>query len=283
MHRTPLMKPSNINVLTRHRLLSILLVLGILLVGLVLPSPVDAQDGSIIHVVQQGEYLSTIARKYGVSLGILMSHNNISNPNLIRVGQLIRIPSIAGPLPSQAAPTSTPAPFVTSTAPIVSATKTPMTEPSSSASSSASSSSSPTSPPTASTPIIGGSVAGFTAQGEPVYIVRRGDNLTGIASQFGVTVRDIVLRNRLPSLNIYIAQRLIIPIYGVTSAPTQNSSSQNSSSQPLIATATPRATSVFGWSATPTRSVVPTESSNSLYILPTVGPTSTPTPSSRLR
>lgn len=44
------------------------------------------------HVVQRGENLYRIALRYGVSLSALASINGISNPNLIYVGQVLKIP-----------------------------------------------------------------------------------------------------------------------------------------------------------------------------------------------
>ncbi len=45
-----------------------------------------------VHVVARGETLQGIARQYGVTVQALMSANQISNPNLIRVGQKLVIP-----------------------------------------------------------------------------------------------------------------------------------------------------------------------------------------------
>jgi LysM repeat protein len=44
------------------------------------------------HVVQPGENLFRISLQYGVTLDALMRANGISNPNLIYVGQVLRIP-----------------------------------------------------------------------------------------------------------------------------------------------------------------------------------------------
>lgn len=47
------------------------------------------------HTVKRGETLSGIARKYDTTVGALVAHNGIKNPNVIQVGQLINIPSKA--------------------------------------------------------------------------------------------------------------------------------------------------------------------------------------------
>ena len=50
------------------------------------------KDEPIVHIVKSGETLSEIAAKYGTTYQKLATYNNISNPNVIRVGQKIKIP-----------------------------------------------------------------------------------------------------------------------------------------------------------------------------------------------
>ena len=45
------------------------------------------------HVVQRGETLSSIARRYGVSASALASANGVSDPRSLRAGQRLRIPA----------------------------------------------------------------------------------------------------------------------------------------------------------------------------------------------
>ncbi|PJF32232.1 MAG: hypothetical protein CUN51_00990 [Candidatus Thermofonsia Clade 1 bacterium] len=77
------------------------------------PAAPPASSG--VHVVAQGETLSMIARRYGVSLSALLAANNIPNPNRLLVGQRLVIPaggSAAPPAavnPPAAAPTAAPA------------------------------------------------------------------------------------------------------------------------------------------------------------------------------
>jgi LysM repeat protein len=49
--------------------------------------------GTTKHTVRRGDRLGDIAGSHGVSVSKLVSQNNISNPNLIRVGQELSIPS----------------------------------------------------------------------------------------------------------------------------------------------------------------------------------------------
>ena len=74
-------------------------VLFVLIIALLLPAlpaaaAPDYQGG--VHVVQRGETLSQIARRYGVSMTALAQANGISNPNFIYVGQRLAIPGSSG-------------------------------------------------------------------------------------------------------------------------------------------------------------------------------------------
>lgn len=46
-----------------------------------------------IYIVKKGDTLSGIASRYGTTYQVLASYNGISNPNLIGVGQVIKIPN----------------------------------------------------------------------------------------------------------------------------------------------------------------------------------------------
>ena len=50
-----------------------------------------ASQGYIVYVVQKGDTLTKIAGRYGVTVAQLVQWNNIANPNLILVGQKLRI------------------------------------------------------------------------------------------------------------------------------------------------------------------------------------------------
>ncbi|MCD4687361.1 MAG: LysM peptidoglycan-binding domain-containing protein [Anaerolineae bacterium] len=63
----------------------------------------------IVHVVQPGENLFRIALQYNLLTSIVATYNGIDNPNLIFVGQRIRIPTGGGATPSVAPATPAPA------------------------------------------------------------------------------------------------------------------------------------------------------------------------------
>lgn len=68
--------------------------LASLLALLLLATNAYADQG--VHVVGAGETLSSIAQRYGVSASALANANGITNPNFIRIGQRLVIPSAGG-------------------------------------------------------------------------------------------------------------------------------------------------------------------------------------------
>jgi len=56
-----------------------------------------ASGDSIQHTVKPGESLGVIARKYGVKQGEIAVANNITDPKLIRAGQILSIPGWQAP------------------------------------------------------------------------------------------------------------------------------------------------------------------------------------------
>lgn len=56
------------------------------------PAEQTSPSGEIIHTVQAGENLYRIGLRYGVSYQELAAYNGISNPDVLSVGQQIRIP-----------------------------------------------------------------------------------------------------------------------------------------------------------------------------------------------
>jgi LysM repeat protein len=77
----------------------------------------QAQSNDPIHIVKSGETLSVIAVHYGISYLELARYNGIANPNLIRAGQRLRIPSrifapavVSSPRVDRPAPSEQPPP-----------------------------------------------------------------------------------------------------------------------------------------------------------------------------
>lgn len=61
--------------------------------------PLGAAAPQATHLVQRGESLSSIARRYAVGLSDLIYLNGIRNPNLIYVGQRVQLPERLGSSP----------------------------------------------------------------------------------------------------------------------------------------------------------------------------------------
>ncbi|MGV3760345.1 MAG: LysM peptidoglycan-binding domain-containing protein [Actinomycetota bacterium] len=59
-------------------------------------APTPPAAGGRTHTVAAGETLSTIARRYGTTIRAIAEANGISDPNRVRVGQRLSIPSSAG-------------------------------------------------------------------------------------------------------------------------------------------------------------------------------------------
>jgi LysM repeat protein len=75
-----------------------------------IPPPPPPPTGNITYVVQPGDTLSKIARQYGTTVQAIVQANNIPNPNLIYVGQVLVIPGATGGVPTPEPGPVTPGP-----------------------------------------------------------------------------------------------------------------------------------------------------------------------------
>lgn len=55
------------------------------------PAKTEAKPSGATYTVKKGDVLSVIAQKNGVSVATLQSLNGIKNPNLIKVGQVLKL------------------------------------------------------------------------------------------------------------------------------------------------------------------------------------------------
>jgi len=60
------------------------------------PSTSSGQTGTILHTVQRGETLASIARRYGTSWQAIAEANSLVNPSQIYAGQQLKIPTSGG-------------------------------------------------------------------------------------------------------------------------------------------------------------------------------------------
>lgn len=98
--------------------------------------------GNIIYTVVKGDTLSAIASKYGTTYQKLADYNNIANPNVISVGQKIKIPTL-------------------------------------------------------------------TKSQEIVYVVKKGDTLSGIAKKYNTSVSKLIELNKIKNPNLIIVGQKI--------------------------------------------------------------------------
>ena len=60
------------------------------------PASANGNLGTAVHVVESGDNLAQVASHYGTSIQALVDANGIADPNLIRVGQHLNVPTASG-------------------------------------------------------------------------------------------------------------------------------------------------------------------------------------------
>ncbi len=125
------------------------------------PQPIPAATTE--HMIAKGDYLSTIAKKYGVSLKAILEANPGVDPKRLQIGKKLTIPA-----PS--------APTVSGSGDVVSPAAVP------------------------------------DAMSTQTYTVKSGDNLTKIATKFGVTLKALRSANNLKTDRIKVGDKLKIPV-----------------------------------------------------------------------
>ncbi len=125
------------------------------------------------HTVAAGDSLSAIAARYGVSSQQLMQYNKM-NSTVVKLGQVIRIPSGTAPV----------------TAPVATTQVEPTTLPVAK----------PVAPAPVSKPVM-----------PRQHKVIAGDTLSGIASRYGVSVGQLLRHNKMKNPTVKIGQTLKIP------------------------------------------------------------------------
>jgi LysM repeat protein len=146
-----------------------------------------------VYIVQAGDTLFSIARRFNATPAAIAQLNGIVNPNLVFVGQRLNVPGGSG---APASPFMFPTPFPTAPPPpviIVTATGLPTNTPA------------PTVPGSTAVPTA---VAG----GAQRYTVQAGDTLYSLSLRFGVSMLRIAEANGILNANrIFVGQVLDIP------------------------------------------------------------------------
>jgi len=196
---------------TKLRALAVLALLAAQLVAGVCPA--EAASPSV-HVVQRGETLYSIARRYGTTVEALMRANGLTDPTRIYAGQRLVVPAPGTAQP--AAPSGNvhivqrgenlfriALRYGTTAQAIARANNLRST----------------------SLVYAGQRLIIPTGAAQPaapsgnVHIVQRGENLFRIALRYGTTAQAIARANNLPSTSlVYVGQRLIIPTGGAQPA-----------------------------------------------------------------
>lgn len=203
------------------------------------------------YTIKSGDTLGAIAKQYGVSVDQIARENNITNPNLIKVGQSINLGSVQTP--------STPTPAVSSydinqyrqTLNSLTANSTPVyVPPKTNLQYNSPSPVVPTAPTPTATPTVTP-----TQQTGKVYTVVSGDNLSTIAQRNGMTLQQLqALNPEITNPNLIKLGQQIKLGSGTTPTPTQTPTTPTAPTTPTpYNTPTP---------TTPTAPVAPVDTSN---------------------
>jgi LysM repeat protein len=152
--------------------------------------------------VAWGETIQTIASRYGVSVEDIVAANNLTNPDLIRAGDVLIIPGVAAPSTEPGVHIVRQGETLKSIASLYGTTVDALAR--------ANGIVNPNYIWVGQRLTIPG--AGATQSGGQTYVVQEGDTLSSIAVQFGTTAWAIAYANNLPNVNmIYVGQTLRIP------------------------------------------------------------------------
>jgi polysaccharide biosynthesis protein PslG len=136
------------------------------------PASTEALQTLQEYTVVRGDTLRIIAERYQTTIEALVRENGIVNPDIIYIGQILRIPNAAAVSTTEEAASASPTPTLMIT-PAVSESR--------------------------------------TAGGSETYTIREGDTLAKIAVQFNTTVEALRVLNNLENPNrIYSGQTLVI-------------------------------------------------------------------------
>ena len=165
------------------------------------PPPSVPAEG-VEHIVAWGETIQSIASKYGVRAEDIVAANNLTNPDLIRAGDVLIIPGATAPSAQPGVHIVRQGETLKSIASTYGTTVDAIAK--------ANGIVNPNYIWVGQRLTIPG--AGASQAGGQTYVVQPGDTLSSIAVQFGTTAWAIAYANNLPNVNmIYVGQSLLIP------------------------------------------------------------------------
>ena len=192
----------------------------------------------ILHIVQAGEALSSIATLYDVSMAAIIDANDLAGPTDIQWGQALIIPDET-PTPTPDT-TRTPLPptrqVATRRTIVATATTSTQLQP---VIATSTTTNEPTAPPTttetpdAQRPSTRPAPTQTPAGYEPViHIVRPGETASGIAQFYGIELDDLLAANAIDNANaIVIGQQLLIGNVEQTVTPTSQAEIETSNAE----------------------------------------------------
>ena len=166
------------------------------------PPPPPVTTEGIEYVVRWGDTVDLIAGRYGVSVQDIVAANNLTDPNLIRAGDVLIIPGGAATPAEPAVHIVRRGETLQSIARLYGTTVDAIAG--------ANGIANPNHIYVGQSLTIPG--AGVAQSGGQTYVVQRGDTVSSIAVSFGTTAWAIAYANNLPNVNfIYVGQTLHIP------------------------------------------------------------------------
>lgn len=164
----------------------------------------NAPEGSVEYKVVKGDTLWGIGMVYGVSVARLAEINGIDEKAPLKVGQVLMIPpdaknAVAKPVEKKQEKKQETKPATTSTA-------------------------------TTTKPATATKAQPVAKDGETLYVVKSGDNLSMIAYRHHVKLADLVAANKIdPKATLRVGQTLVIPAAGAKAATTTTTTKASTS------------------------------------------------------
>jgi LysM repeat protein len=165
-------------------------------------APATVPVEGVEHVVAWGETIEIIASQYGVSAEDIVAANNLTNPDLIRAGDVLIIPGVEATSGEPGVHIVRQGETLQSIASMYGTTVEALAMANGIVNTNYIWVGQRLTIPGATTSQAGGQT----------YVVQVGDTLSSIAVQFGTTAYAIAYANNLPNVNfIYVGQTLLIP------------------------------------------------------------------------